>query len=309
MSAIPAFARIRVGEPIRHEGLSVFPLYPADNLAGDVDYLLSDEAVAAGTVTVEEISEAGSVPTLMVTNTSKHRVLFLEGEELRGTKQNRVLNTTVLIGAGARTMIPVSCVEAGRWHHLSKHFAPSEHSSSSKLRRSLKSSVTRSLREGQGHQSDQGAVWGRGRAGRRVAQDELRKRAPCPTPTTPIAAGSRSSGPSWATSRAPRPGRGRWAGCCRPRSLRQALHLPQGLGPSALRLRDGRPRGEQPGSPAEPAQVDALLERLESAPWQKSPAVGEGEEFRAEAGNETHASVLTFSAHLLHGSAMMAAGV
>ena len=65
----------------------------------------------------------------------------------------------------------------------------------------------------------------------------------------------------------------------------------------------------QAGTPAEPAEVNALLTRLESAPWQKSPAVGEGEEFRAEAGNETHASALTFSAHLLHGSAMMAAGV
>ena len=65
----------------------------------------------------------------------------------------------------------------------------------------------------------------------------------------------------------------------------------------------------QAGSPAEPAQVEALLKRLQAAPWQESPAVGEGDEFRAEAGTETHASALTFSAHLLHGSAMMAAGV
>ena len=65
----------------------------------------------------------------------------------------------------------------------------------------------------------------------------------------------------------------------------------------------------QAGSPADPAQVDALLKRLQAAPWQKSPAVGEGEEFRAEAGPETHASALTLSAHLLHGSAMLTAGV
>ena len=52
---------------------------------------------------VEEVSEGGSVPNLLVTNAGDARVLFLEGEELRGTKQNRVLNTSVLVAAHSKT--------------------------------------------------------------------------------------------------------------------------------------------------------------------------------------------------------------
>ena len=112
MSTLPD---VRVGDPIRHEALTVFPLFsPPD---GAVDYLLSDEAIAAGSVTVEEVSEGGSVPNLLVTNQGDSRVLFLEGEELRGAKQNRVLNTSVLVAAHSKTPIPVSCVEQGRWRY------------------------------------------------------------------------------------------------------------------------------------------------------------------------------------------------
>ena len=109
---MPTLPEIQVGEPIRHKALAVFPLFsPSD---GDVEYLLSDEAIAAGDLHVEEISEGGSVPNLLVTNQGGSRVLFLEGEELRGAKQNRVLNTSVLIAAHSTTKIPVSCVEQGQ---------------------------------------------------------------------------------------------------------------------------------------------------------------------------------------------------
>ena len=50
------------------------------------------------------------------------RVLFLEGEELVGAKQNRILNTSVLLPARSKIKIPVSCVERGRWAYKSKHF-------------------------------------------------------------------------------------------------------------------------------------------------------------------------------------------
>ena len=57
------------------------------------------------------------------------------------------------------------------------------------------------------------------------------------------------------------------------------------------------------------ADVDALLSRLRKAPWQESPAVGEGREFRADAEPETHASALLFADSVLHGSAVVGAGV
>ena len=108
MSTLP---EVRVGDPIRHEALAVFPLFSAVDLG--VDYLLSDEAIQAGSVTVEEISEGGSVPNLLVTNQGDSRVLFLEGEELRGAKQNRVLNTSVLVAAHSKTPDPGQLRRAG----------------------------------------------------------------------------------------------------------------------------------------------------------------------------------------------------
>ncbi len=79
MSTLP---EISIGDAIRHQSLAVFPLF--STMDASVDYLLSDEAIRSGVVAVEEVSEAGSVPNLRVTNSGDSRVLFLEGEELAG---------------------------------------------------------------------------------------------------------------------------------------------------------------------------------------------------------------------------------
>src|SRR3954471_13186757 len=155
MSTLPD---VSVGDPIRYESLFVFPLFSPPE--GVVDYLLSDDAIQAGSVTVEEVSEGGSVPDLLVTNLGDSRVLFLEGEELRGAKQNRVLNTSVLVAAHSKTRIPVSCVEQGRWRYRSRHFVSGDSHSSPKLRHILKKSSYESMKAGHGYTSDQGAVWG-----------------------------------------------------------------------------------------------------------------------------------------------------
>src|SRR5579883_3532224 len=119
------FPTIRVADPISHESISIFPLEA--EAQSKVDYVLSDEALGAGTVSVEEVGEAGSVPELVVNNQADNLVLFLEGEELRGAKQNRVLNTSVLVAAKSKIKIPVSCVEQGRWHYRCRQFASGCH--------------------------------------------------------------------------------------------------------------------------------------------------------------------------------------
>ena len=80
---------------------------------------------------------AGSVPELLVENMGDIRVLFIEGEELVGAKQNRILNTSILVAAKSKTKIPVSCVEQGRWGYKSKFFGSSGSHSPSKLRYAL----------------------------------------------------------------------------------------------------------------------------------------------------------------------------
>ena len=307
MNAMPHFPLIRVGDPLHHENLTIFPIFSSGPATDEVEYLLSDEAVGAGSVTVEEINESGSVPTLLVTNRGDHRVLFLEGEELRGAKQNRVLNTSVLIGARTKTTIPVSCVEQGRWRFRSHQFTPSDNYSSPKLRQQLKQSVSQSLREGQGHRSDQGAVW--------TEVDRQMKSLSASSETHAMS-------DTYETNRN------------RFQEFRTHLGYAEGatglavaIGstivaldifdkPSTCRkvwdrllsgfVMDALEEGRAALSPAH-AEVDALVKRLEAATWQESPAVGEGREFRTDAGPKTHASVLTFATSMLHGSAVVAA--
>jgi hypothetical protein len=149
--------QLQIGQPLTCNSLTVFPLY--SQASKPADYQIADEAIAAATVTVQEVSEGGSVPELLVENTGDCRVLFLEGEELRGAKQNRILNTSILVPAKSKIKVPVSCVEQGRWRHTSRHFASGKTRSPHGLHYALKSSVTRSLLEDAGHHSDQGAVW------------------------------------------------------------------------------------------------------------------------------------------------------
>ena len=67
------FPEVQVGDPLRYEALAVFPLFALANV--NADYLLSDEALAAGTVTVEEVGQAGSVPTLVVNNQTGNKIV------------------------------------------------------------------------------------------------------------------------------------------------------------------------------------------------------------------------------------------
>jgi len=149
--------QLQIGQPLTCNSLTVFPLYA--EAGKPADYQLADEAIAASTLAVQEVSEGGSVPELLVENTGDCRVLFLEGEELRGAKQNRILNTSILVPAKSKIKVPVSCVEQGRWRHTSKHFGSGKVRSPHGLHYALKSSVTRSLREDASHRSDQSAVW------------------------------------------------------------------------------------------------------------------------------------------------------
>jgi hypothetical protein len=51
------------------------------------------------------------LPQHMVVNRANKPVLLIDGEELAGAKQNRVLNTSILIKEVSETKIPVSCTE------------------------------------------------------------------------------------------------------------------------------------------------------------------------------------------------------
>ena len=122
MSVVAArVSEVRLGDPQSHLNLTLFPLLADGPMLPD--YLLFDEALALGCVRITEVSESGSVPELKFANECEQPVLLLDREELVGAKQNRILNMTVLAPRNNTIVIPVSCVEAGRWHADSAEFS------------------------------------------------------------------------------------------------------------------------------------------------------------------------------------------
>lgn len=109
-------------------------------------------------VRISEVSDAGSVSELRVVNDLDVRVFLIDGQELVGAKQNRILNTDVLVPAKATVTIPVSCVEQGRWRHVSGTFSGGK-SASHRVRSFKLARVHQSLRTDQRHDADQGEVW------------------------------------------------------------------------------------------------------------------------------------------------------
>lgn len=86
-------------------------------------------------------------------------MLLVDGEELVGAKQNRVLNLTILGGAGKSLPIPVSCVEQGRWSYRSREFAGARRNLFAAARAKKMSSASQSLARAGSRRGDQAEVW------------------------------------------------------------------------------------------------------------------------------------------------------
>ena len=150
-------AGLTLGKPWKHGGLCQYPLLGSD--LGTVRYGLLEAALASGTVTLTETSLGGSVPTLTLTNTGAGCVLLLDGEELLGAKQNRIINTTVLAGPHATLALPVTCVEAGRWQQDTAQFVSGGSLYNARGRQQKVAEVSESLARSGRAESDQSRVW------------------------------------------------------------------------------------------------------------------------------------------------------
>ncbi len=137
--------------------LQVIPLFRKERRTPSPDYLLASVAFERGFLTVTEVGEGGRVPELRAINEGDLPILFLDGEELVGAKQNRILNTDVLMKRRSKKTIPVSCVEAGRWRRTRLDFEPGGYSPPP-IRAKKSSSVSSSLEDTGMASSDQGEV-------------------------------------------------------------------------------------------------------------------------------------------------------
>lgn len=149
--------RLQLGEPVTFKNLSIFPLL--NGVTGSPDYLTLEEALQANQVAVTEVHERGVVNSLKVANRAQQAVLIVDGEELIGAKQNRVVNLTILVPAEETVVIPVTCVEQGRWHHVSHYFDASSQAMPARIR-ARKAEQVYHCRMATGEAfADQAALW------------------------------------------------------------------------------------------------------------------------------------------------------
>ncbi len=137
--------------------LTLFPILGGD--PGEPEYHTLNEALASGRFRVEERSERGIVGRLLAINQGDRPVLLVDGEEVEGMKQNRVVNLTLLVGAGTTVEVPVSCVERGRWDPSTRVAEPTDRNLFARARALKAASVTASLHHGAGRASDQTGIW------------------------------------------------------------------------------------------------------------------------------------------------------
>jgi ARG and Rhodanese-Phosphatase-superfamily-associated Protein domain len=148
---------LELGPGQSFENMAVFELLRPQN--GGPEYITLREALEKGVFMVTEVSEGGSVPELAVANKGDVGVLLIDGEELRGAKQNRILNTTILVAPKSTIKVPVSCVEHGRWSYQGREFLESGNVMHREMRMLNVRKVSESLRAVRQFRSDQGEVW------------------------------------------------------------------------------------------------------------------------------------------------------
>ena len=151
-------SQLTLGGPQVHGQVAVVPVMEKEPAAGP-EYLMLSEALQQGVLRVTEVSEGGSVPELKVINDASMSVLILDGEELQGAKQNRVVNTTILLKEKSEMVVPVSCTERGRWHYRTREFSDSGVVLPRPARGKKSRSVFNSLKHSGAFRSDQVEVW------------------------------------------------------------------------------------------------------------------------------------------------------
>jgi hypothetical protein len=147
---------LRVGPPQIAGTLTLFPIFRD---AVGLDYITLAEAQERKSVEITELGLRGTVSRLVVKNAGALPVLIIDGDILLGLKQDRVVNTTILVPANSKLEIPVSCVEAGRWRPRSATARRSDFSLSPGTRAAMKKAMIHSARASGKFDSDQVAIW------------------------------------------------------------------------------------------------------------------------------------------------------
>ena len=85
------------------------------------DILTLKKGLEMGIVIVEECNPS-TVNKVKVTNNAVTPLILVDGDEITGAMQNRIINTTTLVPPKATIEVSVSCTEHGRWHYQEQDY-------------------------------------------------------------------------------------------------------------------------------------------------------------------------------------------
>ncbi|MBQ2637135.1 MAG: tubulin-like protein [Methanobrevibacter sp.] len=134
--------------PQVHENMAIVPIRTTPNYR--LDIITLKKALELGLGEIKEC-EQSTVNTLIVKNDAVTPLILIDGEEVVGGDQNRLVNSTILVAPKSEMKIPVSCTERGRWAYKNE-FENSEYIANYETRRA-KMSASRL------NKSVQGTVW------------------------------------------------------------------------------------------------------------------------------------------------------
>ena len=131
-----------------HKNMAIIPIKTPPSYKFDI--LTLKKGFELGLAEVKEC-EHSTVNTLIVKNNSVTPLLLVDGEEIIGGDQNRIVNATILIAPNSEEKIPVNCTEHGRWAYKSE-FKQSEYMANYRTRSAKEKAVRANM-------SGQQAVW------------------------------------------------------------------------------------------------------------------------------------------------------
>ena len=114
-----------------HENMAIIPIKTTPNYR--LDIITLKKAIELGLGEVKEC-EQSTVNTLIVKNDAITPLILIDGEEVIGGDQNRLVNSTILVAPKSQMKIPVSCTERGWWAYKSE-FKNSEYIANYETRR------------------------------------------------------------------------------------------------------------------------------------------------------------------------------
>lgn len=105
--------KMLIRDCVSFKGIDIYPILIEEKT--NTTLITLDEALKSQKA---EVLEIGVVNEVIIKNKSlENSILILEGTIVKGGKQNRVINTTLILDKESEYKVPTTCVEQSRWSY------------------------------------------------------------------------------------------------------------------------------------------------------------------------------------------------